>query len=1285
MNILKLSIVSTALVFSQTAFANQFEEDAQNFYVDGQSINDALGSVNEIVCLMSAMRPDAFVNDGAYRATTYDEDCETGKADAAGEQTSATATSSASSTTATASTAAAPDAKSGSKNLVLVTRADNISPVLGKVWVESASDDEYEPDMMIYVNIVQSAEASITSPNGDFNLAYSTHSDLSNDLEGTFASYGMVDGGMLGQGIIVAQGESLKYKEMGGGDENNIAATFFQSGDKQGIYGERAQISFSAISPGAGSDGEVSSEGNAEESDGDSIALDGGGPPNDDGAFSDNGANAPIDVTAYYQFYMSKNDKGYCRKLVSAESTVFSDGSDLPEDPGENFDWGAYWEPTRTEVYNATDGWTDASYATKTDLVQEEECFTTDRSKAQRNVYAYGVYNDDGTRLAIGNPGFPMRATVQTTGPDGESIPLEVHGYADYWGVHVDPMGRAFIDEDTVFTKETFNSNDTSTVDEATYNVATTDIRIEKRTTEYLPLNDIDGLNFSIYVNDSYWAPQFKALFGGTTPEYDEYEGSFDKDTKTFTLKKGLAFFPQFTQVDLETPVSFTIAEWQSNMKRTWGSVGDDWYYVDVRSIGVWSNDTRQWYDILPGGLENPDLASAPTESARGVGMRTESTEFITPVDLKEKLYCISDCLSSDKVQATMGAGVQGINAGNSSFTVPSPYAAVGEYLKEDATLEVVEWGFQTMSEATDSFNVIKSGTSLKFGDDGIAITDYVKSDINLPHYMRAFVPNAGVGADGVYGYRMNGDYVDRGLSRSNLNKLLSDGSGGNGIAPVLNIDTVSIPASGSGTMDITVTILEGEDTTASTGEEALIASTTLNWTSDGTTFTASLPASATTTVSLSDESGATVQGTRSSASGIIASGAVGGLNGITWNLFNLFDSTGNLSALYAAGVASFFEENESYTLQIKITNNTLTINGPDDTNAITSAVVNFRTYEDADVLRSENYSAGQRFDGVQASELLTYTASGSDIVDSVTGTVLTKGAVVSQALLGIENPESLLQGIVFTNNDGWDQSVAWGLRTGQLVGESDLAKMECRKNGKDELYDSHPVYGTSTDVKRYCSYKLWDGGIQTSYTISLEARPTYILKSASTGLVVNIDEPQVLYYTVPEELDPSTGEPAFGDDAGKRIRLDFMGHGQLHGIPGFVWDTKNGVEIGEFVNEWKEGYRYINRFTIPDGARIEDALDSSKTYRVKALDGEEWLTKADGTVTAPDGTLVADLRGKYTYAGSTADLLDNSDLRGSGDPNNTEDYIGAAPTELLNEGATSVVHGEVVFDPTPE
>jgi hypothetical protein len=102
-----LKIISTivALLFADAAqSATQYETDPQNFYVDGQSINEALGTVNNIICYIGAMRPDAFVNDGAYAATIYEEDCKTGAADASSEQSSATATSSSSSSTASSTT-----------------------------------------------------------------------------------------------------------------------------------------------------------------------------------------------------------------------------------------------------------------------------------------------------------------------------------------------------------------------------------------------------------------------------------------------------------------------------------------------------------------------------------------------------------------------------------------------------------------------------------------------------------------------------------------------------------------------------------------------------------------------------------------------------------------------------------------------------------------------------------------------------------------------------------------------------------------------------------------------------------------------------------------------------------------------------------------------------------------------------------------------------------------------------------------------------------------------------
>ena len=91
------------------------------------------------------------------------------------------------------------------------------------------------------------------------------------------------------------------------------------------------------------------------------------------------------------------------------------------------------------------------------------------------------------------------------------------------------------------------------------------------------------------------------------------------------------------------------------------------------------------------------------------------------------------------------------------------------------------------------------------------------------------------------------------------------------------------------------------------------------------------------------------------------------------------------------------------------------------------------------------------------------------------------------------------------------------------------------------------------------------------------------VATDAVIGEVVDITEPMVMYYEVPETVD-ANGNNVFGKDAGKRIRLEYAGFGELWGIPGFVFDTATGEDLGEFVNDWKPTYRYLNRFTIPDG-----------------------------------------------------------------------------------------------------
>jgi hypothetical protein len=125
-----------------------------------------------------------------------------------------------------------------------------------------------------------------------------------------------------------------------------------------------------------------------------------------------------------------------------------------------------------------------------------------------------------------------------------------------------------------------------------------------------------------------------------------------------------------------------------------------------------------------------------------------------------------------------------------------------------------------------------------------------------------------------------------------------------------------------------------------------------------------------------------------------------------------------------------------------------------------------------------------------------------------------------------------------------------------------------------------------------------------------------------------------------------------------------------------------------------------LNRFIMPDGTLIEDGLDSSIKYKVKALEGEVWLTKADGTISG-----VASLEGKYTsfYGGAITDLVQDNIVRelgfedwGTFDENGSyksdtpdgindnDRYLGKKPTPTVFGGDTAVVHGEVIFDPTP-
>ena len=1338
---LKSTFAIVALLFAQVGqAATQYETDPQNFYVDGQSINQALSTVNSIMCYVSAMKPDSFVNDGAYKATIYEEDCETGAADASSEQSSATATSASSSSTASSTTTTTGEGKTATTAVLQVSRLNSISPVRALAWVSAPSqspDDPYDIDQKIYVDVSQTGGVTDTSPNGDFEMNFSIHADGATEY--------FNNGQWFGEGYIEASGGSLKFKEFGMGFENDIATEFLANGDKRGVYKEFANfLNWDFETQGEPyffEPGWYETATEEEQAEADSLQ---------------------VNVQAIYQFYMSAADKGYCRRLSQANRIEWPNvplieerrqaefvKQEAAEAEGKTYeiDFDAIYGPIITLVYGENEEGTFIDETTgaysEAGLVIGEECFTTDRTKAQRNVHRYGVYNSDGSRLANTNPAFPMVAEVTRTLADGTEVTERAHAWADYWGVHLDPRSRPLVSDDTIFEKESHGFVASADSERQEYTLRSTDLKIEKRTTSYLALNDIDGLTLAFWAGDDWWGTEFRNLLGAGTDndqsgyltQFQEFEGSYDAATSTFTFTEGINFdggYQKKTLVDEGlSNITFTTAEWQDAMYKEWGvttqnnedgtttKIKEDWYQKEVRNLGVWSHDTRQWYEITA------EAMAAPTSAVKTAGIRTETTEFVSPSDVTETLYCLRECLDGSKVPTTFEDALSE-NYDEYGY-VTSPYFDIGEYLKEDLTMTKVERGFWNFAEAAEDFaSTIGTNTDTRvlLGRQ-IAIADYVNGDPSLPLYSRAdgYQESGEVSSDGKTGDGRLNFFSWDGFSANNLNKLLSKSSDPSdyGVVPAVHLDLREIPEAGSsGVVKMVVTVIEGNNNSLDSGERAVSSEANLNWSSDGSTFTVTVPETASTTMTLVTRDNVAFSGTYGNsnadsygyAGGQIMTGTAGG-TGITYKMWRIFGGHHDLDNLYAGGLGSFFETNREYTASVDISTvsgDSLTWSMDDrfeysyidesgnvqeesggqiNTVGLQKLQFKFRTYDDANVTREETYRKGEYREGLQLADMGSYTQSGGQMLDQ-NGVALGKGSVANAALAKLENPENQLRNARFKMPDNeWDsRSVSWGIRTGELAPASELANLECRKNGLAQEYDNHPVYGRSSDVKRYCSYKLWED-VNVKYNIMLETRPNYevvyanaVDTNAVIGEVVQIDEPRTMYYTVPED------STLYGKDAGKRVRLEHNGHGNLHGIPGFVYDTATGEDLGEFVNEWKDTYRYISRFTIPDGAQIEDGADSSITYKVKALDGEEWLTPADGSISG-----IADLRGSYTtlYQGDESDLVKRRDLRNigfedwDGDGFNDNDrYIGDEPTPTVNSGETAVVHGEIIYDPTP-
>lgn len=207
--VLAIAAALPALALAAPGAGSAYRTDLQSTHVE-DATSKGVNQVNMITCLMTAMRPDALVNLGAYNALVDESKCNPDARSSSGNSGSSSAGASAASY----------------MNATLnSTRTSNSDPMRVKIWV----DEEQEGfSATIHLNIGATEAPSATNPYGVFRLDYCGKGDT---------------GGCMMQGYLEGSATGIRYFETeneggggggGGGGPQSKALVLTTSGANAG-------------------------------------------------------------------------------------------------------------------------------------------------------------------------------------------------------------------------------------------------------------------------------------------------------------------------------------------------------------------------------------------------------------------------------------------------------------------------------------------------------------------------------------------------------------------------------------------------------------------------------------------------------------------------------------------------------------------------------------------------------------------------------------------------------------------------------------------------------------------------------------------------------------------------------------------------------------------------------------------------------------------------------------------------------------------------------------------
>lgn len=540
--------------------ATDYEADEQYFYVD-EPLNDSLQSARMIMCIMSSMRPDAFVNDGNYLAAVSLEACNK-KAESGSDSAQQLATQKPENVESKNKQAAGESAAQGEKkdqnfmleSVLSVTRDSIADPVITKAWI---GHNDPEMESKIYTRIKQTAGLSANAPNGEFEMHWTAIAGKSHPItdEGQFQGWGYLKA--EGSSISMIE-ESMEYYE-------KFIANYGEDGTIEGTFA-------------ADFDPDIEYK---------------------DNAF----------YQAFYKFYINDKDKSYCKKLIEVEKTSLK-------------------SKAQQEDLYITQTVSKASYE-GLGLNVDEVCFSTKRAEATRNVFSYGVYNQDGSRLDLGLTELPLQAEV--TNEEGDKV--NVYAHADSNDVWVDYEYAHLINDNTAFKQEVYD--DEQVKSDKTFRLKPSQISVEKYKTVKVPLDSLDGMTFEM---DSDSVIKFIGLsndeLGGGDIIHYHYNGFYSAKNKEFKLTHIIINYyedDEFRQrrKPLNKNTIYALDTIINNM-------------TDTASFDLFLSNSYRSYQINKRSLSNPSDAEVKTKTISQVSLS----------DMQDKeLFCVENCVTEATIK----------------------------------------------------------------------------------------------------------------------------------------------------------------------------------------------------------------------------------------------------------------------------------------------------------------------------------------------------------------------------------------------------------------------------------------------------------------------------------------------------------------------------------------------------------------------------------------------------------------------------------------------------------